>query len=59
MSDALDTTSPYDVLARKRTRGGVRKQLTPEEALQKQLDATYDTASFLPITGEIIAAKGS
>jgi hypothetical protein len=57
MSDALDTTSPYDVLARKRTRGGVRKQLTPEEARQKQLDATYDTASFLPITGEIIAAK--
>ena len=57
MSDALDTTSPYDKLARKRTRGGVRKQLTPEEARQKQLDATYDTASFLPITGEIIAAK--
>ena len=57
MSDALDTTSPYDVLARQRTRGGVRKQLTPEEALQKQLDAAYDTASFLPITGEIIAAK--
>ena len=57
MSDALDTTSPYDVLARQRTRGGVRKQLTPEEELQKQLDAVYNAASFLPISGEIIAAK--
>lgn len=57
MSDALDTKSPYDFLVSKRTRGGPREQLTPEEALQKQLDATYETASFLPITGEIIAAK--
>ena len=57
MSDALDTTSPYDKLARKRTRGGPRKQLTPEEARQKQLDALYGTASYFPISGEIIAAK--
>jgi hypothetical protein len=57
MSDALDTKSPYDFLVSKRTRGGPREQLTPEEALQKQLDATYETASFLPITGEIISAK--
>ncbi len=41
----------------RRKRGGPRRQLTPEEALQKQLDATYNTASFFPITGELIAAK--
>lgn len=40
-----------------RRRGGPRKQLTAEEARQKQLDATYNMASFLPITGEAIAAK--
>ena len=57
MSDALDTASPYDKLARKRTRGGPRVQLTPEEERQKQLDAAYNVASFLPVSGEIIAAK--
>lgn len=41
----------------RRQRGGPRRQLTPEEALQKQLDATYNTASFFPVTGELIAAK--
>lgn len=40
-----------------RKRGGARKKLTAEEARQKQLDATYNMASFLPITGEAIAAK--
>lgn len=40
-----------------RRRGGSRKKLTPEEARQKQLDALYNTASFFPISGEIIAAK--
>ena len=40
-----------------RKRGGPRKQITSEEARQRQLDATYNTASFLPISGEIIAAK--
>jgi len=57
MSDALDTTSPYDKLARGRTRGGPRVQLTPEEERQRQLDAAYNVASFLPVSGEIIAAK--
>ena len=34
-----------------RRRGGPRKQLTAEEARQKQLDATYNMDSFLPIAG--------
>ncbi len=41
----------------RRQRGGPRRQLTPEEALQKQLDAAYNVASFMPVTGEIISAK--
>jgi len=61
MSDALDTASPYDLLARKRQRGGKYgeqlRALSPEEQRQRQLGFVYDAASFAPVTGEAIAAK--
>lgn len=61
MSDALDTASPYDLLARKRQRGGKYgeqlRALSPEEQRQRQLGFVYDVASFAPVTGEAIAAK--
>lgn len=44
-------------MADRRQRGGPRRQLTPEEALQQQLDVMYNVASFMPVTGEIISAK--
>lgn len=34
-----------------------RRQLTAEEAQQKQLGHLYDFASFMPVSGEIISAK--
>ena len=51
MSDALDTASPYDLLARKRQRGGKYgeqlRTLSPEEQRQRQLGFVYDAAFTL------------